>query len=186
MLKGSLATAIRDAVRVLDRERLPSPCLKQSGMWAMTTDSPTAYAYNETVVRYRPTAHDISKAQVVETWLVWVRQELGDEALRLIFLWARAEPIWRIADRFNVTDRTIRNRLERLFARIANEFVCDVDVPEAIEESATTQRMVAEVGERPKWTDGAVAPGKVWVDGVGWMRQGEPLRNGYWRAERYL
>jgi hypothetical protein len=64
-------------------------------LWLPVADEPgLAYAYNEIrtpkIVPSSP--KDISRAEIVDSWLVWLRATEGKRAVHRIFHWARGVP----------------------------------------------------------------------------------------------
>jgi hypothetical protein len=123
---------------------------------------------------------DITRAEIVDSWLVWLRAEEGKRALHRVFHWARGVPLWVQAQREHCSERTIVNRIDRSMAAILREFL-DVETDVApIEEAAALpvrhyhaawQATTGDAGVRESF-------GKVWIDGIGYMRDGRRLRDG--------
>jgi Domain of unknown function (DUF6362) len=107
-------------------------------MWLPVTDDPqTAYAYTEVKTpRIVPSPKDITRAEIVDSWLVWLRATEGKRALHRVFHWARGVPVWQLAQREGCTERTIHNRIDRSMAAILREFLDTEASVERTEEPA--------------------------------------------------
>ncbi|HCX19051.1 MAG: hypothetical protein CL533_04355 [Afipia sp.] len=137
-------------------------------------------AYDQTTfVRLIPTAREIAQAEIVESWLTWLGRAEGRTAVPRLVAWAHDDPIWRIADRERCSPRTIHYRLDKSIAAILKHFgdvEMDLQEPGCDERSGHPAFMV----ERPA----AVAEGtrsgfgKVWIDGIGMMRDGRRIFDG--------
>lgn len=137
-------------------------------------------AYDQTTfVRFIPTAREIAQAEIVETWLTWLGVTEGRKAVPLLVAWAHDDPIWRIADREHCSVRTIHYRIDKSVAAILAHFgdvKMDVAEPPREPRAGHSAFMV----ERPE----AVAEGrrsgfgKVWIDGIGFMRDGKRVFDG--------
>lgn len=141
-------------------------------------DAGMAYGYTETRVRFIPTAREIAQAEVVADWLTWLGVHHGGVA-RLV-AWAHDDPIWRIAQRERCSERTIHSRIDRSIAEILREFGgLEVEIPE-ISEKPGRAHAPNFMTERPRYTeDGKIGQhGKVWIDGLGFMKNGKRLSNG--------
>jgi hypothetical protein len=150
--------------------------------WVPVTDDPgLAYAYNEVKTpRLVPSPRDITRAEVVDSWLVWLRATEGKRALHRVFHWARGVPLWQLAQREACTERTIHNRIDRSMAAILAEFLdTEADVAPIEEPAEKPTRFyrasweleAGEAGVRQEF-------GKVYIDGVGMMKDGRRLRDG--------
>jgi hypothetical protein len=64
-------------------------------MWLPVTDDPqTAYAYTEVKTpRIVPSPKNITRAGIVDSWLVWLRAEEGKRAVHRVFHWSRGVPV---------------------------------------------------------------------------------------------
>jgi hypothetical protein len=78
-------------------------------VWLPVADDPqTAYAYTEVKTpRIVPSPKDITRAEIVDSWLVWLRAEEGTRAVHRVFHWARGVPVWQLTQREACTERTI-------------------------------------------------------------------------------
>jgi hypothetical protein len=148
-------------------------------------DPDTAYAYTEVKPpRLVPSPRDITRAEIVDSWLVWLRAEEGKRALHRVFHWARGVPTWMQAQRENCSGRTNTNRIDRSMAAILREFL-DVETDVApVEEPALPVRHYHAAWEAT--TGGAGVRegfGKVYIDGIGYMKDGRRLRDGKEKAD---
>ena len=184
---GALKAAIRHAILVM--LALPDghdPRRYQlRSIWLPVTDDPgLAYAYTEVKTpRIVPSAKDITRAEIVDSWLVWLRAAEGKRAVHRVFHWARGVPTWTQAQRENC--RTIHNRIDRSTAAILREFLDEEMTVEPIEERAALpirhyhaawEATTGEAGERQDF-------GKVYIDGIGMMKDGRRLRDGREKAD---
>jgi hypothetical protein len=106
---SALKAAVRHAILVM--VALPDSNdprrFQMRAMWVGVPDDPgLAYAYNETrPPRIVPSPKEISHAEIVDSWLVWLRAEEGKRALGRIVAWARGMPLWMLAQRENCSER---------------------------------------------------------------------------------
>ncbi|QOZ15931.1 hypothetical protein XI02_13795 [Bradyrhizobium sp. CCBAU 21365] len=184
---SALKVAIKRGIVVLDA--LGDAELKfqsVSQVWnRATADAALAYGYNETRVRIVPTAREIAQAETVADWLAWLGHHYG--GVPRLVAWAHDDPIWRIAEREHCSERTIHNRIDRSVALILEHFGdAEVDLP-VIDERPQPAHLPNFVVERPlAGVSPVVNPhGKVWIGGVGWMKDGRPWRDGRDKAARY-
>jgi hypothetical protein len=119
----------------------------------------------------------------VDSWLVWLYAIEGKRSTHRIFHWGRGCPQWLQAQREHCSERTIVNRIDRSMAAILREFLCtDVEV-EHVEEPAD-KPLRAFHGEHTSDVTGAISGhSKVWLDGIGFMRDGRRLRDGRDKAD---
>ena len=156
-----------------------------SSTWRISApdDPNTAYAYTELRLRFVPSPRDITRAEIVDSWLVWLHGVEGKRGSHRVFHWARGAPQWLLAQRENCSERTIVNRIDRSMAAILAEFLCTEVEVGRVEEPAE-QPIHAFHGEHTAELVGAIGGhGKVWIDGVGFMRDGRRLRDGREKAE---
>jgi len=135
--------------------------------------------------RGRRSPKDITRAEIVDSWLVWLRAAEGKRAVHRVFHWARGVPLWMLAQRAACTERTIHNRIDRSMAAILREFLVEEMTVEPIEERAALpvrhyhaawEATTGEAGERQDF-------GKVYIDGIGYMKDGRRLRDGREKAD---
>jgi hypothetical protein len=122
-----LKDAIRHGVLVMlatgDVDRRYRGPLRSTWSIATVDDPGLAYAYNEIKTpRIVPSPRDITRAEIVDSWLVWLRATEGKRAVHRVFHWARGVPTWQQAQRENCSGRTIPNRIDRSMAAILDEF----------------------------------------------------------------
>jgi Domain of unknown function (DUF6362) len=183
-LLGALKQAIRHGVLVM--LALPDghdPHRYQlRSMWLPVADDPqTAYAYTEVKTpRIVPSPRDITRAEIVDSWLVWLRAEEGKRAVHRVFHWARGVPTWMLAQREACTERTIHNRIDRSMAAILAKFLDEEMTVERIEEEAEKPTRFYRAVWELETGDAGVRQdfGKVYIDGIGFMRDGRRLRDG--------
>lgn len=143
-----------------------------------------AYGYSKPRVRsFAPSPEDVSQMEIVAVWLAWIRRTGGENDLRRIIGWAMAVPTWRLAQREACSEKTILNRIDRSLNSILKEFGnMDAGV-ERIEEKRVFAGCSFNL-ERPSIWDAVADPSKVYVAGVGWMKNGKKWRDGQERASR--
>lgn len=177
---SALKAVIKRAIIVLDALGDSEMRFQSTGqVWDRAIDDAgMAYGYSEASVRFVPTAREIAQAEIVADWLTWLGVNHG--GVRRLVSWAHDDPIWRIAEREGCSQRTIHNRIDRSVAAILKEFgAVDHELP-VIEEGPqpahpnfATQRPIM-AGESPV----VEQHGKVWIDGVGFMKNGKRLNDG--------
>jgi hypothetical protein len=177
---AALKAVIKRAIIVLDALGDSELRFQNQGqVWSRAIDDAAmAYGWTEATVRFIPTAREIAQAEIVADWLVWLANNGG--GVKRLVAWAHDDPIWRIAERERCSERTVHNRIDRSVAAILKEFGgMDAEIQEIEEKPAKahppnfmTQRSVsaytAPIGQH----------GKVWIDGVGFMKHGRRLNNG--------
>lgn len=179
---AALKSVIKRAIIVLDALGDSEMRFQSTGqVWGRAIDDAAmAYGYGEARVRFIPTAREIAQADIVADWLTWLGMHGGGGVKRLVS-WAHDDPIWRIAERERCSVRTIHNRIDRSVAAILKEFGgLDVDLP-VIEEKPDQAHPPNFVTERPLIADAGARidqHGKVWIDGVGFMKGGRRLNDG--------
>jgi hypothetical protein len=146
-------------------------------------DPNTAYAYNEVKLRFVPSPRDITRAEIVDSWLVWLHGVEGKRGTHRIFHWARGAPQWLQAQREGCSERTIVNRIDRSMAAILAEFFLAEAEVEHVDEPAD-KPVRSFHGEHVSDIVGTIEKhGKVFIDGVGFMRDGRRLRDGMGKAD---
>jgi hypothetical protein len=156
--------------------------------WSLSTvdDPGLAYAYNEiSTPKIVPTPRDITRAEIVDSWLVWLRAEEGKRAVHRVFHWARGVPTWMQAQRENCSGRTIINRIDRSMAAILAEFLDTKTDVERIEEPAEKPTRYYRASWELETGAAGVRQdfGKVYIDGIGYMKDGRRLRDGREKAD---
>jgi hypothetical protein len=156
-------------------------------VWLPVADDPqTAYAYTEVKTpRLVPSPKEMTRAEIVDSWLVWLRGKEGKRAVHRVFHRARGVPTWVQAQRENCSGRTITNRIDRSMAAILREFLDEEMSVEPIEEPAALP--VRHYHAAWEATTGGAGVretfGKVWIDGIGMMKDGRRLRDGREKAD---
>lgn len=135
-----------------------------------------AYGYSSATVReFIPSAFHISQMEVVLPWLAWIRREEGERAIRRIIGWSMGASIWRLGFKEECSERTIHNRIDRSICAIIRKFAgADIEV-ERVDEPYKGASY-AMVFERPTNPDAPVLIQKVYVGGMGMMKNGKRLR----------
>ena len=177
---AALKYVIKRAIIVLDALGDSEMRFQNTGkVWDRAIDDAgMAYGYSEATVRFVPTAREIAQAETVADWLSWLGQHGG--GVKRLVSWAHDDPIWRIADREGCSARTVHNRIDRSVASILKKFGgVDHDLP-VIEEKPDKAHPPSFFSARPAPLN--VPPidghGKVWIDGVGFMKNGKRLNDG--------
>lgn len=189
---ASLKIAVKDAWRVI--MLCPDPDIRfRAGLasgwyFPVVQDARDAYGSSVATAAARPTPQDITRMEVVMEWMAWLRRLApqdggGDGALRRIIGWSLGRPLWLIAQREGCTGRTIENRIDRSLAAILGEFQSihlEIDV---INEPPPSRRRIRSTTEGQAHTPPSVGgvdelrPGKVWIDGVGFMCFGKRYKS---------
>ncbi|TGN75947.1 hypothetical protein EOW77_0032275 [Bradyrhizobium yuanmingense] len=193
-LHGALKAAVKRSIVVMDamldpERRFLRPAGGMASLWSQAIDqAEEAYGYTQTRVRFIPTAREIAQAETVADWLSWLAREKGRECIRLLTSWAREMPIWKIAQFERCSERSVHNRIDRLIAAIQNEFAgpaASVDIQE-VNERPGRAHPPNFMTERPEQAEagGISSHAKVWIGGVGFMKNGKRWRNGHDKAER--
>jgi hypothetical protein len=184
---SALKRVIKRAIIVLDALGDSEMRFQGTGqVWGRAVnDASMAYGYSDASVRFVPTAREIAQAEVVADWLIWLGKHHG--GVRRLVAWAHDEPFWRMAEREGCSERTIYSRIDRSVAAILKEFGdLDADIPviEEVPEKAHAgaffvKRPVSlEPGSHSTFRKVIDPHGKVWIDGVGFMKNGRRLNDG--------
>lgn len=196
-LHRTLKAVVKRSIVVMDamldpERRFLRPASAMASLWSQAIDEPEeAYGYSETRVRFIPTAREIAQAETVADWLSWLARERGRECIRLLTSWAREMPIWKIAQFERCSERSVHNRIDRLIAAIQNEFGgpgSSVDIPE-VNERPNRAHPPNFMTERaaPSEAGDVSSHARVWIGGVGFMKNGKRIRNGQEKiSERVL
>jgi hypothetical protein len=135
-----------------------------------------AYGYSSATVReFIPSAFHITQMEVILPWLAWVRREEGEMAIRRIIGWSMGAVLWRLGQREKCSERTIQNRIDRSICAIIRKYAGANVAVERIEEPYKGA-IYAMVFDRPEGRDAPVLVQKVYVGGLGMMRNGKRLR----------
>lgn len=180
-----LKLTIRDAWRTLSM--LPDPDARFrrmfGGSWSLpiVQDPNTAYGATPASWMGTPTAHEISTMESVFGWLAWLRRIDGEESIKRIAAWAMGRPIWKIAQRERCSAATIHNRINRSVAKILAQFLHErVEIAPIDEPEPRSERIRGFTPPHGVDQSGAVTePGKVFIDGVGFMYRGEKYQSSY-------
>jgi Domain of unknown function (DUF6362) len=187
---ASLREVVRRAWQTLAALRDPDLHYFRRGGWLFSVvhDVSQAYGYASAQARgFQPTSLDVSRMETVMGWMAWLRRSEGELALRRIIGWSMGVPLWQVARRENCSERTISNRIDRSLNGVLKAFG-DLDArPETIEEPARRAvAMRAHVQEKPTGMQaGTLQPGKLWIDGIGWMFKGRPWNDGHALADGF-
>jgi hypothetical protein len=189
-----MLVALRDVVRrawqTLAVLRDPDLHYFRRGGWlfSVVNDVREAYGYSSAEARsFRPTSLDVSRMETVMGWMSWLRRTEGELAIRRLISWSMGVPLWRMARRESCSERTIANRIDRSLNAVLKAF-SDLDAqPEMVEEPmCATHGPRAHIEERPtEMRGGSLEPGRLWIDGIGWMFKGRPWNDGHALAERF-
>ena len=188
---ASLREVVRRAWQTLSVLRDPDLHFFRRGGWLFSVvhDMNQAYGYSSTQARgFQPTPEDVSRMEIVMGWMAWLRRAEGELALKRIIGWSMGVPLWQMARREGCSERTITNRIDRSLNAVLKTFG-DMDAePPVIEEKARHDpRMRAHLSERPtELQEGTLQPGKLWIDGIGWMFKGRPWDDGHALAEKFI
>jgi hypothetical protein len=161
----SMLAALREVVRrawqTLATLRDPDLHYFRRGGWLFSVvhDVNQAYGYASAQARgFRPSSQDVSRMEVVMHWMAWLRRTEGELALKRIIGWSMGVP--------------------KAFG--------DLDAEPPLIEEAPPQpdRLRAHRSERPTAMQaGTLQPGKLWIDGIGWMFEGRRWNDGSSLAE---
>jgi len=187
---ASLREVVRRAWQTLAVLRDPDLHFFRRGGWLFSVvhDADQAYGYSSAQTRaFQPTNEDVSRMEIVMRWMAWLRRTEGELALKRIIGWSMGVPLWRMARRESCSERTITNRIDRSLNAVLKAFG-DMDAAPAVIEEPQHHgpRLRGHVAERPTGMQaGMLEPGKVWIDGIGWMFKGRPWDDGHALAESF-
>jgi hypothetical protein len=185
-LHAGLKEIIRTSVQVMYSIGWRDTLFMRSAFGSIVTvdDAALAYGYSETSCK-QFSAREISRAEMVESWLAWLSlQPDGIKQAVRIDDWARGIALWQMAQRENCSERTVVNRIDRSMALILAElFNVHVEIKTEFEKLET--HPLAFLLEKPKsgYAGERTNFGKAFVAGVGFVRNGKPLRDGRHKAE---
>lgn len=150
-----------------------------SALAGLMKDDWCGHGFDETKVRWIPTAREISQAEVVDVWLAWLRSAEGASSIERIRSWAHGAPIWVLADREDCSERTINNRIDRSMVAMLREFGDEEVQIDVVDESSVPAYASSFTTEVPSHCATAeVRPSRVYIGGIGWMKGGRRLRRG--------
>ena len=188
---ASLREVVRRAWQTLAVLRDPDLHYFRRGGWLFSVvhDVNQAYGYSSAQARgFQPSSLDISRMEIVMGWMAWLRRTEGELALKRIIGWSMGVPLWQMARRENCSERTIANRIDRSLNGVLKAYGdldAKLDTIEEPERQAPAMR--AHVAERPTEMEaGTLEPGKLWIDGIGWMFKGRAWDDGHQLAERFV
>lgn len=179
-LHASLKRIIKHFILVLDAlGDSEMRFLQQGASWRAVNEA-SAYGYTEAAnVRLCPSAREVSQAEVVASWLAWLGKMEGALAVPRIVNWSHDEPMWRMAAKEKCSERTIANRIDRSVASILKQFGGVESDIESIEEGPdkpvqhfSSPAVSVATGIRQGTFD------KVWIDGIGFMKDGRRINSG--------
>ena len=180
---AALREVVRRAWRTLATLGDPDLHFFRRGGWLFDVvhDVSQAYGYSSPRTRgFRPTSQDVSRMEIVMYWMAWLRRSEGELALKRIIGWSMGVPSWQMARREGCSERTIANRTDRSLNAVLKAFG-DIDaVPPLVEEAPQpVERLRSHREERPTALQaGTLQPGKLWIDGIGWMFEGKRWEDG--------
>jgi hypothetical protein len=187
---AALRLVVRRAWQTLAVLRDPDLHYFRRGGWLFTVvhEVNQAYGYASAQARaFQPTSLDVSRMETVMGWMAWLRRTEGERAIRRLIGWSMGVPLWQMARRENCSERTIANRIDRSLNCVLKAFG-DLDArPETIEEPAARPTGPhAHIEERPTTMQaGTLQPGRLWIDGIGWMFKGRPWNDGHALTESF-
>lgn len=194
----ALREAVKQAISTLNALRDPDAhFLRQGARYNTIGDAALAYGYNSaTISRAPPSPAEVTRMEIVLDWLGWLRRKHGVDEFRRIMDWAAGVPLFTLCTRENCSRRTIMNRIDRSLNSILSEFGAPAEQIETIEEPISADLPPSFfVSEAPYDTTSIPGYGnpiaehrqisnKVYIAGIGFMRDGKALRDGRYRAER--
>ncbi|MFI5014519.1 MAG: DUF6362 family protein [Hyphomicrobiales bacterium] len=188
---AALREVVRRAWQTLAVLRDPDLHYFRRGGWLFSVvhDVNEAYGYSSAQARgFRPTHEDVSRMETVMGWMAWLRRAEGELALKRIIGWSMGVPLWQMARRENCSERTIANRIDRSLNGVLKAFGgLDAEPPMIEEKPRNGAAMRAHVTEKPTAMEaGTLQPGKLWIDGIGWMFKGLPWDDGHRLAEGFV
>lgn len=198
-LLSALRSMVSRAWQTMAQARDPDGrFLGMAGSWpfAVVHDFNEAYGYSSAKVRrFTPTAKDVSDAELVMTWMAWLRREEGDDAIRRIMAWSLGVPTWMLGQRERCSERTILNRIDRSLARVLAQFMAADPEIETVEELDSAKPTIVGTAPEPRALElppgmsvvaiSGIEPGKVFITGLGYMFRGKPWNDGSWKTKKY-
>ena len=181
-LRELIRRAILTHNAIKDRE---AAWLTYRSWFPVVNEATESYGYNQAVIKFVPSAADVSLMEEVFDWLAWVRWECGELALWRLWRFATGIPTLQLAERENCTERTIRNRVDRTLSDIVRQFGgVSISVQTVVDskEATVTSFMTA----RPVSAGRLAHPARVWIGGEGFMKGSRRLRTGQERLDDRL
>jgi hypothetical protein len=133
VLLTMVAEMVRRAILTLRAIPDPDARFKATSGWVVVHSTNEAYGYGEASVRYVPTAAEISEMERVMEAMVKLRQTDVRGYHRLWFF-STGTPIWHLAQREEVSTKTIRARLDASLATVMTHLGLAEIAVEAIHE----------------------------------------------------
>jgi hypothetical protein len=183
--------AVREIIRyaILTLNAVRDPDARYRG-WSqlpvtIVRDVADAYGYSTPWVRkFSPTARDVSQMEIVLPWLAWLRREEGQDSIRRIIAWSLGVSLWRLAQREEVSEATISNRIDRSVAKIIQQWV-GANIPvERIEEPYQGQTYAMIWEKSPGPVTGQIRHMRIYIGGKGLWRRGRFLRDNEHKIQR--
>lgn len=174
--------AVREIIRraILTYKALPDPdasFLNSSPYRDVVQDYRDAYNRSELALRFTPTPYEIDQAETVMDWLYWLRRT-NDDAHARLFRWALGVPMYRLSQIENVTEKTIKSRIDASVASIIHHFFgASLQVEEVDEPYKKTPFAFVEEKPRADKFEKVVAR-KVYIHSKGYFINGRPWRDG--------
>ncbi len=140
----------------------------------------------ENYMKLIPSPAEISEMECIFDWLTWLRwvgePGGGEYAVKRLAAWGLGAAIWKIAQREHCSERTIHRRIDRSIAKILLKFKCiDVKFDEINEPELRPARIRGFMTDAATMTGApdSLEPGRVYLDGIGFMFRGEKYRSAY-------
>jgi hypothetical protein len=122
-----------------------------------------------------PSPQEITEAEGIMTWMVWLKQVEGKAAVNRIIAWAMGAPWCNMSAREGCSDRTVKNRIDRSMALILMEFQDTLVAISVVEEPSLSNRRAryfsAPLGAGDN--GGEVHAGKCFIGGQGFRFHGK-------------
>lgn len=185
---AALKLAVRDAWRVLSLCPDPDKRFRGSlsGAWCFPVvhDSRDAYGAAEVFSVARATPQDITRMEIVMEWMAWIRrlapqQGGGDFAVKRIMGWSLGTPIWVMAQRERCSERSIERRVDKSLSAVLAEFLAVTVELDTVDEPLERADRIRGFTDRPITSESCeLEPGKVFIDGIGFMFHGKRYNDG--------
>ena len=133
-----------------------------------------------------PSPQEITEMECILDWLAWLRRVGepggGEYSIKRLAAWGLGVAIWKMAQRERCSEKTIHRRIDRSIAKILLQFKCiDVKFEEINEPELRPARIRGFTMEVATMTGAPdnLEPGRVYLDGIGFMFRGEKYRSAY-------
>ena len=169
---AALKAAIRNGVLVMQAMDDPDYKYRRplTSTWRISApdDPNTAYAYTELKLRFVPSPRDITRAEIVDSWLVWLRATEGKSGAHRVWHWARGVPQWLQAQREHFPVASARSSIASI-ARWRRSWPssCARKSSSSTSRSRPTSRCVHFMASTPA-TSPARSAGMPWCSLTGW------------------